>query len=193
MKKLMIAAAIVCAAAFANAATCSWATQWVWTEGIQSTYDNGGVGNYYLIALGANDVGGYAISTDGKLVYDNGTGYTEVTGGFTKGDIAFGAASGTIDGLAAANNGDKYALLFLDTVNSKWGISDAAAIAGITDVPPANANPIYFSNYIDTAWDSNPEVVASNDLVSIAPVPEPTSGLLLLLGVAGLALRRRRA
>ena len=27
----------------------------------------------------------------------------------------------------------------------------------------------------------------------VAPIPEPTSGLLLLLGVAGLALRRRRA
>ena len=189
MKKLMIAAAIVCAAAFANAATCSWNTSWVWTEGADN-YTDGGVGNYYLIALGATDVGGYAISTDGKLVYNDGTGYAEVTGGFTKGDIAFGAAGGTIEGLAAVNNGDMYALLYLDTANNKWGVSDAAAIAGITDVPPANANPIYFSNYIDAAWDNNPEVVASHDLVA---VPEPTSGLLLLLGVAGLALKRRRA
>ena len=190
MKKLMIAAAIVCAAAFANAATCDWATKWVWTESVPSTYDAGGVGNYYLIALGANDVGGYAISTDGKLVYDDGTGYAEVAGGFTKGDIEGGVANGTLKDLTSDNNGDKYALLFLDTVNNKWGISDAAAIAGISEDPPLNADPIYFSNYIDTAWDDNPEVVASHDLVA---VPEPTSGLLLLLGVAGLALRRRRA
>ena len=186
----MIAAAIVCAAAFANAAVCNWETKWVWTEGHDDTYNNGGVGNYYLIALGATDVGGYAISTEGKLVYDDGTGYKEVTGGFAKGDIEGGAASGVIKDLAEANNGDQYALLFLDTVNSKWGISDAAALAGITDIPPNDADPIAFANYIDAAWGDNPEVVASHDLVA---VPEPTSGLLLLLGVAGLALRRRRA
>ena len=189
MKKLMIAAAIVCAAAFANAATCTWDTKWVWTEGADN-YTAGGVGNYFLIALGATDVGGYAISTDGKLVYDNGTGYTEVTSGFTKGDIEGGAANGKILDLTSANNGDMYALLYLDTANNKWGISDAAAIAGISEDPPLNANEIYFANFIDAAWDNNNEVVASHDLVA---VPEPTSGLLLLLGVAGLALKRRRA
>ena len=189
MKKLMIAAAIVCAAAFANAATCTWNVSWAWTEGADN-YAAGGVGNYYLIALGATDVSGYAISTDGKLVYDNGTGYTEVTGGFTQGAVDGGMANGKIEGLAQANNGDMYALLYLDTANNKWGISDAAAIAGITDDPPVDANAIYFSNYIDADWEDTPEVVASHDLVA---VPEPTSGLLLLLGVAGLALKRRRA
>ena len=190
MKTLMIAAAIVCAAAFANAASCTWDTKWVWTEGIDDTYTYGGVGNYYLISLGETSASGYAISTEGKLVYDDGTGYKEVTGGFTQGAIEGGAAFGTITGLAEANNGDKYALLYLDTANDKWGISDVAALAGITDVPPNDANPIAFANYIDAAWDNNNEVVASHDLVA---VPEPTSGLLLLLGVAGLALRRRRA
>ena len=190
MKKLMIAAAIVCAAAFANAATCAWNVSWAWTEGHDGTYTSGGVGNYYLISLGATAVDGYAISTDGKLVYDDGTGYKEVTGGFTQGAVEGGVANGTIKDLSEANNGDQYALLYLDTVNRKWGISDAAAIAGITDVPPANADPIFFSNYIDADWEDTPEVVASHDLVA---VPEPTSGLLLLLGVAGLALRRRRA
>ena len=189
MKKLMIAAAIVCAAAFANAAVCSWNTKWVWTEGADN-YTNGGVGNYFLIALGTTDVGGYAISTDKELVYNDGTGYAKVTSGFTKGDIAGGAAGDTFGGLSAANNGDLYALIYLDTENNKWGISGAEALTGIQDSPSVNADPITFGNYVDVGWNNNKEVVASQDLVA---VPEPTSGLLLLLGVAGLALRRRRA
>lgn len=35
--------------------------------------------------------------------------------------------------------------------------------------------------------------IASGKIVSVGAVPEPTSGLLLLLGVAGLALKRKRA
>ena len=45
-------------------------------------------------------------------------------------------------------------------------------------------------------WDiSSPGIVLSGAPTSFAaePVPEPTSGLLLLIGVAGLALKRKRA
>ena len=36
-------------------------------------------------------------------------------------------------------------------------------------------------------------MLSSGTSANFAAVPEPTSGLLMLLGVAGLALRRRRA
>ena len=36
-------------------------------------------------------------------------------------------------------------------------------------------------------------ILSSGTSANFAAVPEPTSGLLMLLGVAGLALRRRRA
>ena len=39
----------------------------------------------------------------------------------------------------------------------------------------------------------NSNAVTQADWATMAPVPEPTSGLLLLLGMAGLALKRKRA
>ena len=63
-------------------------------------------------------------------------------------------------------------------------------MSGLKDSPPTPADALTFYNYIDADWGNNKEMFAGNALVN---VPEPTSGLLLLLGVAGLALRRRRA
>ena len=42
-------------------------------------------------------------------------------------------------------------------------------------------------------WDGGVFTYASGQTFTVAAVPEPTSGLLLLLGMAGLALRRKQA
>ena len=56
----------------------------------------------------------------------------------------------------------------------------SATIEALQDVSVANLALNLGGTGSSTAW-------------STAAVPEPTSGLLMLLGMAGLALRRRRA
>ena len=192
MKKLMIAAAIVCAAAFANAATCTWGCDYAWGQkGDTETYSDGSsVGNYWIVALGDTTIGNYAVSTDGELVYKGTDGkYAKVGSTLQSGAYdAYGLGS-TIDGLKQADNDTVLALIIHDTTVGAWGISGAESITGITDVPPANAQAITFTNWYDSEYGQK-DMLANQALVN---VPEPTSGLLLLLGVAGLALRRRRA
>ena len=191
MKKLMIAAAIVCAAAVSQAATCGWGTSYVWGDfdGVNTYSSEDSAGTYWLVALGTTDVGNYAVDTTGALVYKNDGNYEKTGIAGTAFTDPYGVM-GKLEGLSEANNGDKYALIVYDTTVGAWGVSDVAAITGITDEPPVNADYMNMHNYIDTGWDDQPEMVANQALVN---VPEPTSGLLLLLGVAGLALKRRRA
>ena len=187
----MIAAAIVCAAVVSQAAKCNWSTGYVWGDfgGVNTYSDGSSVGSYWLVNLGSTSVGNYAVDTDGALVYKNDGNYEKTGVAGTSFTDVYGVM-GKVEGLSEANNGDKYALIIYDTTVGAWGVSDVAIIAGITDDPPVDANDMVFSNYIDTEWDNTPEIIANQALVN---VPEPTSGLLLLLGVAGLALRRRRA
>ena len=189
MKKLMIAAAIVCAAAFAQAATVQWNSGTVYiasdAAGTTSTSDKANTstrlvtGYVYKLTLEAYTA---ALAMDTATLYN--TYYGKVTPDTTKtsaGNGAINASAVTYD-----DNSTAYALvLYVDTLNSNLPdgkdafvkASLASADVGTTAV---QVGDMITAHVKSTTWTA-------------VPVPEPTSGLLLLLGVAGMALRRRRA
>ena len=181
MKKLMIAIASVALAATVEAASVSW----------------GGA-----IANGDADTQMTAGST-AWLIWSA----TEFTGVATKLDTSAGTADngGTIVGTYAMSADDikdyvfqskyenvgsgvngYYAILVADGSDlTKASYMDMGSITGTTATSPDK------SLFFNMDWDTNDYL--SQVGYNTAVVPEPTSGILMLLGMAGLALRRRRA
>ena len=170
MKKLMIAAAIVCAAAFANAATINWSTDYLNSNDgtdIYSMTENGYTYNAVLSIIGP----------DGAI--DSGT--YDPAG-------EWGAWYGTTD---AGELNTQYTAKLVITESK-----DGKALATLT------AEGVFMSSASDS-FDTTIDFSTGNGFSSGSFIgngtgkwvaaPEPTSGLLMLLGVAGLALRRRRA
>ena len=192
MKKLMIAAAIVCAAAFAHAGAYTW--------GLTSGEDYASDGSTYLtekdftVMLFTGTIG-ETLNADGTTYTLDFTGakYVTQTSAFNDSDYSIGEfkfnagrTSGNVDGTAQA-----YAMLVLDTGS---GITDYQNYKGtyaiVSGTGALNADPDTSTVY--TQFTSG-TAVAGSMYHTAAAVPEPTSGLLLLLGVAGLALKRKRA
>ena len=180
MKKTLIAAFVVCGAMLAHAATCAWGTEYV-----EDLSETDVVGSYFLVSLTGNSVDGIAVNTEGALVDANGAIASTLMSGSFDDPTSLLA---NLDGLSAADNGTYLALIVVDNANAYYGVSGAEMLTGISDTPPLNAEPITFTNYTDSYG-----ALAMQTQNATVAVPEPTSGLLMLVGLAGLALRRRRA
>ena len=165
MKKLMFLAAIAVAVSSAQAAAFVWRT-----SGIKAVEGSGTVTCTAILTA-----------------YANGTDEVIAT---WSGDIVNGVMNGSSSGLEVSSDSlvgnTKYDFVFVATTTFEgqdyvWTSTTKTQTAQLTSSP---ALSWYAANH--TTGDG----INANGW---APVPEPTSGLLVLLGMAGLALRRKRA
>lgn len=182
MKKIIFATAIVCAAAFSQAATISWQLAMgnnIYLPG--STTEKLASGTAYLYDVATVSQAdifsaflGSGIDTSKAVA---STGVT-ATGGITKKDITGGfveAASSTYYFVVV--DGGNIFVSDAKTITNPGG--DKTQSLQFSPKTASQAALITTGAYGGAGWYS--------------AAPEPTSGLLLLLGMAGLALRRRHA
>ena len=174
MKKLLIAAAIACTAVFAQAATVNWTI-----SGVKNSEGNAPTAGWAVMAFyTAKDAGSAAIvsaiesKTAGALAFDT----QELAVSMKKGK--YGPADATVAAITdTTKNYDFYFVVFNDSDATK---ATEYAMVSVPNIEYSSlaANYKAAGDFSGATWQS---------------VPEPTSGLLMLLGMAGLALRRRRA
>ena len=180
MKKLLIIASVVAVTCAAHAASFTWGFK---SDSIQDPTGEYMDGGYAYLVLGATLSGTTVNMKDATILASGGM----------NADYTYGALSAPIssDALSSTAAGQSY-LLVLTTASSAQELNgDILSIvyAGTSaqGVDPMSGDTwAQFENgtaFTSTAWKSN----------SFTAVPEPTSGLLMLLGMAGLALKRKRA
>jgi len=193
MKKLMIAFATVALATIANAASMQWGTSATLKNPDGSDADGSGYITMYLFSIDAST-------------------YATLTAG---GESGVSAKVWETYGSALASATDSYVddgmgqiILYGDP--NTYGVGDTAYAATLLVYDEGSGATHYLGNAasftfaadidagvyeLDTfiGGDAGSMATAVGWTAASGPVPEPTSGLLMLLGMAGLALRRRRA
>ena len=174
MKKLIIVFSAVLALSFANAASCNWTGLGVT---LQSTTDVATSYTVYLLDASITDastMAGY-LSSGNMSFLEAAT--VQTTSGLKAGANMRWSKSGFGD-YAEGTSATYYTIIF----NSN--IADASyymITAEKTATAPANGMlQMTFGSQAGNTWHA-------------MTVPEPTSGLMILLGMAGLALRRKQA
>lgn len=170
MKKMIMAVAIVCAAVYAHASAVSW--------GISSgTLDaeKFASGTAYLICVDSLAKPAAFADDAAALAWlkDNGSSLSSkalMTGTVENGTLW------TTESKDEAIGRKSYWMAIVNGDSTAFAITTATKAINITTSTLG----------VTAGW-------TATQTASYAAVPEPTSGLLLLLGMAGLALKRKRA
>lgn len=177
MKKLLMAAAIVCSAVISQAATVNWGISGVKNSAGTAPTAGWAVMAFYTEVGAGSDaiVSAIQSKTAGSLAFES----KALTVSFGNGKVsAHDATAASITD--TSKNYDFYFVVFNDADATK--ATEYAMVSGL--------NKEYSS--MDGKFSVSGIFSSTTPWQTVA-IPEPTSGLLMLLGVAGLALRRRRA
>ena len=193
MKKLIIAAAIVCAAAISQAASVSWSvTGLLGSDGNTLTTGAGYVfctkGNKATTVDAVTAALAAAATMEDFKSYLNNNSLTALKGTVrSDGSISVTGIDLATSGVPAATTGVQLFAVIVDDDNfgegTKYVVTTASAnvkTPAASTTNTANFNVAGAASHTAANWTT-------------AAVPEPTSGLLMLLGLAGLALKRKRA
>ena len=179
MKKIMIIAAVAFAAFCSHAATVTWSAANIQPD------PTGNTSFEYLVylvdnsAVAQSDMAGYLANGDtsylSKSLANGVTAKTSATANTaklasTKSTDTYTAGDSATYYLVILNNSSLDDATYFQVSNTKSGT-----------VTAAGALTMGFGTQANNTW------------TAMAAVPEPTSGLLMLVGLAGLALRRKRA
>lgn len=192
MKKMIIAAAALIVAVASQAAVVDWSytiTKDKTVSSVDAAQASAYANNYmvYIFAAGAAVADWSALTQDdlalaldsSALQYQsygsrNGAQYATADLGGTVGNVR------TLDVGEAASLAAKYVIV--DTVNNTYAVTDATLESRAETAGQGSSGTLIVE-----------QASFAGQAFSPIAVPEPTTGLLMLLGLAGLALRRRRA
>jgi hypothetical protein len=181
MKKLVVAATAVILGIAANAASCNWQVKsdWVSADGE----------NPLTAQVYAFDALAYSFSTITDALANNDTSVlaNALAAGAVDMDGAFlFAGNGISDDGATPPYASVYAIIVAtDASENAYFYSTDTKSVKLTDAVMADKATF--------VWDEIATGAVGGSGWTAMSVPEPTSGLLMLLGVAGLALKRKRA
>ena len=184
MKKLMILAAAVVATVAANAAAITWGSGTVYMA--DSTKAGKDAVTAYLFLIDATTYSTLAANTTGAAMSDAvyaAYGSSLGSAKANKATTAKGIAN-VADPTVYANGDTAYAAILYVEGDNYMGNVATYTLTSDLDATVGSLSVVLGGDVgggsTATAW-------------STAAVPEPTSGLLMLLGMAGLALKRKRA
>ena len=178
MKKLMVMLAAVAMAVGAQAATVSWTC-----TNVKDSSGNTINGVAYFVnaaTLSQSDAAAFTSAAEWTAALSGMYSYTPTTAG----KYTSAAVENSALGLSDATASTAYLVIF-DTAT----ITDASNYY-MTEVKSFDTLSGTFEQQVKWGSQSTASQAAG---AWTAVAPEPTSGLLMLVGLAGLALRRRRA